>query len=228
LEVDPVENKICTKLNSVFVENGQLNLLSVVEHLNRTSKYNNCADDISAVISAATDNAKELILSKLNATEQFADIYTYLLTTGEKFSDIAEFMTSPIMSIIQKFAKKSFLVPSSGFTKVKDVINFVLDEGTINPIPKMTFESVLLSFLQQPDQATYISDIKQDDNDGKIKRGYALLHDDEFINKFKNYLTALHINASEYVVEVFRDPDSIDPSDMEDVEIEGGGSISNS
>lgn len=228
LEVDPVENKICTKLNSVFVENGQLNLLSVVEHLNRTSKYNNCADDISAVISAATDNAKELILSKLNATEQFADIYTYLLTTGEKFSDIAEFMTSPIMSIIQKFAKKSFLVPSSGFTKVKDVINFVLDEGTINPIPKMTFESVLLSFLQQPDQATYISDIKQDDNDGKIKRGYALLHNDEFVDKFKNYLTALHINASEYVVEVFRDPDSIDPSDMEDIEIEGGGSISNS
>lgn len=40
---------------------------------------------LSGLLSAATDNAKELILVKLNATSEFADIYSAGLTTGMSF-----------------------------------------------------------------------------------------------------------------------------------------------
>lgn len=117
----------------VYVRDGKtyLRLSAVITKLDETSKYNNAADDISAIISAATDNAKELILSKLNATEKFADIYTYLLSIGETFSDIATMMTSPLMTLVNKYAKTTFLDNATRYLKIEDVISFVLDEKTL-------------------------------------------------------------------------------------------------
>ena len=59
---------------------------------------------ISALLSAATDNAKELILSKLNATTNLADIYTYLFSLGSSAEEVGAIMTSKEFSFIAKIA----------------------------------------------------------------------------------------------------------------------------
>lgn len=139
-------NKSILNTQYVYVkdEKTYLKLRDVVKHLVKTSKYNNAADDISAIISAATDNAKELILSKLNATEKFADIYTYLLSIGETFDDIATMMTSPIMTLVNKYAKPIFTNPSSKFFKIEDVIDFVLDNKALGIVSNAVMNQILV------------------------------------------------------------------------------------
>jgi hypothetical protein len=46
------------------------------------SNRTDAALSISGLLSAATDNAKELILEKINANSNFVDIYTYLMSIG--------------------------------------------------------------------------------------------------------------------------------------------------
>lgn len=55
---------------------------------------------ISQLLSAATDNAKELILAKINAGTNFAKMYIYLMTMGYDVNDIAAFMTSPVAEFV--------------------------------------------------------------------------------------------------------------------------------
>ena len=55
---------------------------------------------ISQMISAATDNAKELILAKINAGSKLAKCYLFLMTMGYDINDIVKFMTSNAVSWI--------------------------------------------------------------------------------------------------------------------------------
>ena len=52
------------------------------------------------MISAATDNAKELILAKINAGSKLAKCYLFLMTMGYDINDIVKFMTSNAVSWI--------------------------------------------------------------------------------------------------------------------------------
>lgn len=60
---------------------------------------------ISQTLSAATDNAKELILSKINAGSKLAKCYLYLITMGYDIDDIVKFMTSDILTFIDTFTE---------------------------------------------------------------------------------------------------------------------------
>jgi hypothetical protein len=55
---------------------------------------------ISQLLSAATDNAKELILKKINCSSNMAKNYVYLLLMGFDIKDIVSFMTSPAVLTI--------------------------------------------------------------------------------------------------------------------------------
>jgi hypothetical protein len=57
---------------------------------------------ISALLSAATDNAKELILGKINADPSFMNMYLYAVILGYDLVDISKFMTNPNISNIIK------------------------------------------------------------------------------------------------------------------------------
>ena len=59
---------------------------------------------ISQLLSAATDNAKELILAKINSGNNFARMYVYLIMTGYNFDDIVSFMISPVSEFIDSMA----------------------------------------------------------------------------------------------------------------------------
>ena len=60
---------------------------------------------ISALISLATDNAKELALAKMNATIQLASMHIYLAAMGFSADDIIAYTTSPIFSKLASMLK---------------------------------------------------------------------------------------------------------------------------
>ena len=59
---------------------------------------------ISQLLSAATDNAKELILAKINAGTNLAKYHLHLIMMGFKLKDIVSFMTSPVVELIDKYS----------------------------------------------------------------------------------------------------------------------------
>lgn len=71
---------------------------------------------ISQLLSAATDNAKELILAKINAGTNFAKMYIYLMMMGYDLNDIAAFMISPAAEFIDTLTSSDFFqgIDSSG------------------------------------------------------------------------------------------------------------------
>ena len=62
---------------------------------------------ISQILSAATDNAKELILAKINAGSKLAKCYLYLITMGYNIDDIVKFMTSDAISFIDLYSEEN-------------------------------------------------------------------------------------------------------------------------
>lgn len=97
------------------------------ERVNRTD----AALVISSIVSAATDNAKELILAKINATPELVDIYTTLTAIGVKFSDIAKLMTSDELQFITKLGESSIFDESTERFSVKDAIKFYTGQGML-------------------------------------------------------------------------------------------------
>lgn len=82
---------------------------------------------ISQLLSAATDNAKELILDKINAGEKLAKIYLHLLILGYSMNDIYSFMTSPAISLMASLLEED-VFESTYIRKPNDVKN-ILDNG---------------------------------------------------------------------------------------------------
>lgn len=76
----------------------------------------------SQFISAATDNAKLLILSKINAGDKLAKCYVYLINLGFDYSDIVSFMTSPIVSFIDSVTNSNIYC---GNVSVQGLVNFI-------------------------------------------------------------------------------------------------------
>lgn len=62
---------------------------------------------ISQLLSAATDNAKELILAKINAGTNLAKYHIHLMMMGFSLDDIVAFMTCPVVELVDKFSKSN-------------------------------------------------------------------------------------------------------------------------
>ena len=62
---------------------------------------------ISQVLSAATDNAKELILAKVNAGSKLAKMYLFMITMGYNINDIVAFMTSPVATFVDTLTEEN-------------------------------------------------------------------------------------------------------------------------
>lgn len=96
-------------------------------------KYNNIPQDvfvtISILLSSSTDNAKELILEKINAGPSSAGIYIYLLSTGVDFDTCAKFMTTSPISLAQSKSKRNIFLTQDSFA---NGINYYLNGVNIN------------------------------------------------------------------------------------------------
>lgn len=90
---------------------------------------------ISQVLSAATDNAKELILAKVNAGSKLAKMYLFLITVGMDINDIVSFMTSPVASFIDSITEQDIF--NGNDIDINTAISFArgefLSNGNINP-----------------------------------------------------------------------------------------------
>ena len=100
---------------------------------------------ISQLLSAATDNAKELILAKINSGMNFARMYVYLIMTGYNFDDIVSFMISPVAEFIDSMSSPNMFQDmelgntaskainlSKGIVKSKDFLHGTIETTFIN------------------------------------------------------------------------------------------------
>jgi len=104
---------------------------------------------LSGYTSLATDNAKELALSKMNATSKFADFHTYLTTIGIRPKDIIGFMASPAFNIIKRYSESSVLDPNTSRFNVENALDFILDRKTLTNIDDYMFKSILTSTVNE-------------------------------------------------------------------------------
>lgn len=79
---------------------------------------------ISVLLSAATDNAKELILEKINAGPDLASVYIYLLATGVDFKTASDFMTTRAVTMANNKAKKDILYINGKRNNLKKAVQY--------------------------------------------------------------------------------------------------------
>ena len=181
--VSYTEEPEITEANSsfgVYAKNGTLALVKLIEDLNKRANGNvwqingdgyeyfvvNAPDSLSALLSAATDNAKELILDKLNATSKFADIYTTLLSQGVPFIKIAQMMTNSAFRIVAKYSQGNIFDPNTSGFRVQTAINFVLNKQSLPNIGQGLFEKFLTDNLGAVGEHRQVGFLKKifDDN----------------------------------------------------------------
>jgi hypothetical protein len=107
-------------------------------------------------MSAATDNAKELLLAALNAVGNNIDLYTYLFATGKTFSEAAEIMLSPEFLIISEITKGNIFEHDSHRLRLDNAIEFIQRNGYLP-----TVDSTLLNSIFGELPTSIISDINQ-------------------------------------------------------------------
>jgi len=129
------------KINDVNLT--QINLYGLLTELNKRVNRIDAALTLSGIISAATDNAKELILAKINATPELVDIYTYLTAIGTPFQTIANFMTSKEIQFVNSIGQSNIFESSTSAYNVKDAIKFVVGEGLLKGFPRNAVSTYL-------------------------------------------------------------------------------------
>ena len=103
---------------------------------------------ISQLLSAATDNAKELLLIKLNAGTDYAKYYLHLMMMGFSLDDIVSFMTSPVVELIDKFSKDNLY--AQRINTIKFAIKFL--EGDFKPGQFLVAEKVSAEVQEAQDE----------------------------------------------------------------------------
>ena len=96
----------------------------VLEALSNVSNDNDAALTLSALLSLATDNAKELALSKLNASTKTIGMYIYGITIGMHFKDVAKLLMSDTGGIITSLLEGDVFAQRDGYTKASSVFEY--------------------------------------------------------------------------------------------------------
>jgi hypothetical protein len=90
---------------------------------------------LSALLSLATDNAKELQLSKLNAGTKTIGMYIYGTAIGMEFSDLVKIMTSDVARMITDLTKGNVFNRERGLFSLDSVFGY-LENGPMALLSK--------------------------------------------------------------------------------------------
>lgn len=101
----------------------------VMEALASVTNDNDAALTLSALLSLATDNAKELALSKLNAGTKTLGLYVYGISIGMDFKDLAGIMMSDVGRVINEVLSDDVFSEKDGYGNVGDSLFKYFDEG---------------------------------------------------------------------------------------------------
>lgn len=100
-------------------------ILRKLVELRGTEYQEDAALLLSALLSLATDNAKELCLAKLNANAKMAGMYIYGLTKGIPFDELGQLLMSDIGGVISQYLKGSIITDQFEFENVAQVIQYL-------------------------------------------------------------------------------------------------------
>lgn len=101
----------------------------LMEALASVTNDNDAALILSALLSLATDNAKELALSKLNASTKTLGLYVYGISIGMDFKDLAHIMMSDVGRVINEVLSDDVFAERDGYGTVDDALFKYFDEG---------------------------------------------------------------------------------------------------
>lgn len=129
---------------------------------------------LSEVLNAATDNAKELILAKINCGSQFAKYYIHLIMMGADIKDIVSFMTSPAVELIAKYSESDIYTNKTRY--VNSAIKLLNGEIPLNELFKEESskagyydpEAIAAEEEAQQDYQQYLADLAAEGLDEPI------------------------------------------------------------
>lgn len=123
------------------INKADLRFQSLLKYLKTIGKDVDGPTLLSALVSAATDNAKELVLSKLNAFGDILDAYGMCATLGIPFKETAAIFTSPLLNTCVKEIRGDIYDPSNFASKLENSFGMFFakfknskDEPRINSI----------------------------------------------------------------------------------------------
>jgi hypothetical protein len=96
-----------------FIKTGnEAKFIQEIDKLSKITHDEDAALLISSILSLATDNAKELVLAKINAGVEFAGMHIYLLSMGIDPKVVVDFMTGPTGKKMQDSVKSDIFESS--------------------------------------------------------------------------------------------------------------------
>lgn len=137
LDKQELDSQVARRLKELFYSDDKLKF----EDADVEDKY---VDQlISQLLSAATDNAKELILAKINAGTNLAKYHLHLIMMGFSLDDIMSFMTSPVVELIDKYSRSDLY--DKRISTVNSALNLLqgklkLSQFLVSPKVKLSYE----------------------------------------------------------------------------------------
>lgn len=134
----------------------------VAEYLFDQLWASDASADMSALLGLSTDNAKELVLAKINAGTASIGMYLYGLSIGIPFEQLYEVMTSPLAFRLSELTKGDSFNNDSGTNNIVGALQYLKNEPTNNlkkfdtidltgtdvKKPSELFDKVLTKYLQ--------------------------------------------------------------------------------
>ncbi len=130
-------------LPDVLINRKQKETLKRVLGDNYSRLFPNSAVYMSAFVSAATDNAKELIMAKVNASPKLAGMHAYMIALGFTPDQITEFMTSKTASKIVLRSTDN-IYDNELSNSVTKVIRELKSDSTVDQSQLSAFEQLYL------------------------------------------------------------------------------------
>lgn len=97
----------------------------ILGYLNSMYNREDAALMISALLSLATDNAKELCLAKLNADAKMAGMYIYGLSKGISFKELGQLLMSDVGSVVSSLMKGNIVNDDLGISTIDQAIKYI-------------------------------------------------------------------------------------------------------
>lgn len=165
-------------------------IIQCLKDLNLRASIIDTALSESGILSSATDNMKELILPKLNATSEFVDIYTSLLSIGVPFDTVANIMTSPMFTEMSRLTQSNLLDGITSGYRLKTALEFFLN---MRPLPRV--KNAMLQDLFEK-----VGWVYEKDQEGKIikEKQYDVTKNLNMIREALEYAYKQRINSIEH------------------------------
>lgn len=107
---------------------------------------------LSSLLSAATDNAKELILKAINAGKEFASMHMYLIILGFDEGYVAKFMTNPENISILEGVKHNLFMTSKKKPSVDSIVRGLKENTEFKKIFNLAKELTSLAKILKINQ----------------------------------------------------------------------------